>query len=51
MNNMEQLDFLVNELVKEERKYKGLSIPEDYDGKRKLLRSLIDILSISSDME
>ncbi|OOM75593.1 O-acetyl-ADP-ribose deacetylase [Clostridium puniceum] len=43
MNKIEQIDFLIKELINEEEKYKGISIPKDYEGKRKLLRSLMNI--------
>ena len=43
MNKIEQLDFLIKELINEETRYKELKIPEDYKEKRKLLRSLMNV--------
>lgn len=43
MNKIEQLDFLIKELISEEIRYKELRIPEDYNEKRKLLRSLMNV--------
>lgn len=42
MNKIEQLDFLIKELISEDA-YKVHSIPEDYSEKRKLLRSLMNV--------
>lgn len=43
MNKTEQLNFLIKELIDEEIRYKELKIPEDYNEKRKLLRSLMNV--------
>jgi len=43
MIKIEQIDFLINELINEQERYKNVSIPEDYEGKRKLLRSLMNV--------
>lgn len=43
MNKIEKLDFLIKELISEETRYRELKIPEDYNEKRKLLRSLMNI--------
>ncbi|MEA5008162.1 protein-ADP-ribose hydrolase [Clostridium tyrobutyricum] len=43
MNKIEQLDFLIEELIGENIRYKELRIPEDYNKKRKLLRSLMNV--------
>lgn len=43
MNKMEQLDFLIKELIGESGRYKELRIPEDYNERRKLLRSLMNV--------
>ena len=43
MNKNEKLDFLIKELINEQERYKDLSIPNDYEGKRKLLRSLMNV--------
>ncbi len=43
MDEIEQIDFLIKELIKEEERYKDLKIPKDYEGKRKLLRSLMNV--------
>jgi O-acetyl-ADP-ribose deacetylase (regulator of RNase III) len=43
MNKIKQIDFLIKELINQEERYKGLEIPEDYNGKRKLLRSLMNV--------
>lgn len=40
---MEELDFLINELIKEEERYSEIKIPVDYENKRRLLRSLMNI--------
>lgn len=31
MIKIEQIDFLINELINEQEKYKSLNIPEDYE--------------------
>lgn len=43
MNKLEQLNFLIKELIDEETRYKELKIPEGYNEKRKLLRSLMNV--------
>ncbi|MDS0527481.1 protein-ADP-ribose hydrolase [Clostridium sp. SHJSY1] len=43
MNKMEQLDFLIKELISEDERYKKLKIPKDYKEKRKLLRALMNV--------
>lgn len=43
MDKIEQLNFLIEELINEETRYKELKIPEDYNEKRKLLRSLMNV--------
>ena len=41
MNN--KIDYLINELIKENIKYKGIEIPKNYDDKVILLRSLMNV--------
>jgi len=43
MIKIEKIDFLINELINEQQKYKNINIPKDYEGKRKLLRSLMNV--------
>lgn len=43
MDKIEQIDFLIKELINEKERYKSLFIPEDYEEKRKLLRSLMNV--------
>lgn len=43
MNNNERVDYLINELIKENIKYKNIEIPRGYDSKVKLLRSLMNV--------
>jgi O-acetyl-ADP-ribose deacetylase (regulator of RNase III) len=43
MNKIDKLDFLIKELISEDARYKELRIPEDYNEKRKLLRSLMNV--------
>lgn len=43
MNKMEQSDFLIKELISEDARYNELRIPEAYNEKRKLLRSLMNV--------
>ena len=41
MNN--KVDYLINELIKENIKYKDIEIPKNYDDKVILLRSLMNV--------
>jgi hypothetical protein len=43
MRKEEQLDYLIQVLLHEDRKYTGIKIPADYLDKRKLLHSLMNI--------
>ncbi|WP_066874899.1 protein-ADP-ribose hydrolase [Clostridium mediterraneense] len=43
MSKIDDLDFLISELCSEKEEYKNLLIPEDKDGKRALLRSLMNV--------
>lgn len=43
MKQEERLDYLVRELVKEEEEFQEVDIPEEYQEKRRLLRSLMNI--------
>ena len=43
MSKIDDLDFLISELCNEEERYKNISIPEDKDEKRVLLRSLMNV--------
>lgn len=43
MSKTEQLDFLIKDLISEEVRYKEVKIPEDYNEKRRLLRSLMNV--------
>lgn len=43
MKKIEQLDYLIKELINEDERYKELKIPENYNEKRKLLRSLMNV--------
>ena len=43
MNNYKRLDYLIDELIKENIKYKNIEIPRDYDDKVILLRSLMNV--------
>lgn len=43
MNKDDKLNYLINELLKEEVRYKEVEIPQDYDNKVELLRSLMNI--------
>lgn len=43
LSEIEQIDFLIKELINEDERYKELNIPEGYNEKRKLLRSLINV--------
>ena len=43
MNKAEQLDFLIKKLINEDGRYKELRSPENYNEKRKLLRSLMNV--------
>ena len=41
MNREEQLDFLINYLIDERNE--AIEIPQDYDAKRNLFRSLVNV--------
>ena len=43
MNKDKRLDYLINELIKENIRYKDIEIPKEYDNKVKLLRSLMNV--------
>jgi O-acetyl-ADP-ribose deacetylase (regulator of RNase III) len=43
MDKIEQLDFLIEELVSENSRYKQLQIPKSYEERRKLLRALMNV--------
>ncbi|AGF55839.1 O-acetyl-ADP-ribose deacetylase (regulator of RNase III) [Clostridium saccharoperbutylacetonicum] len=43
MNKIEQLNFLIKELISEQERYKNLKIPKEYNEKRKLLRALMNV--------
>lgn len=43
MNQAERLFFLINELIKEDKRYKNLEIPDSYLEKTRLLRSLMNV--------
>lgn len=43
MNKYERINYLINELLNEDARYKDIEIPEDYDNKVRLLRSLMNI--------
>ena len=43
MNNDERLNYLIDELIKENIRYKNIEIPKEYDNKVKLLRSLMNV--------
>lgn len=43
MNQSERLLFLINKLIKEDKRYKDLEIPDSYLEKTKLLRSLMNV--------
>ena len=43
MTQTERRVYLMQELLKEQPRYEGMEIPEDEDGKKRLLRSLFNI--------
>ncbi len=43
MTQNERLDYLVNEFLKESVQYRNTVIPDDVPGKKRLLRSLMNI--------
>jgi O-acetyl-ADP-ribose deacetylase (regulator of RNase III) len=43
MNREEKLDYLINRLIDEDRRYKTIDIPKDYEEKFNLLRSLMNV--------
>ena len=43
MTQNERLDYLVNEFLKESVQYRNIVIPDDVPGKKRLLRSLMNI--------
>ena len=43
MNKEEKINYLINELISENSRYKNIEIPTDYDNKIRLLRSLMNI--------
>ena len=43
MTQMERRLYLISELLNEQPGYKGMEIPEDEDGQKRLLRSLFNI--------
>jgi Predicted phosphatase homologous to the C-terminal domain of histone macroH2A1 len=43
MNKVEQLDYLIKELINENETYKEIEIPEEYKEKRKFLRGLMNV--------
>jgi len=40
---MDNLEFIINELIREQEKYSTIVIPDDLDGKKRLMRSLLNI--------
>lgn len=43
MNRYEKLDYLIDRLIKEDKRYKTIEIPKDYRDKFNLLRSLMNV--------
>ncbi|MBI4857476.1 MAG: protein-ADP-ribose hydrolase [Acetobacterium woodii] len=43
MNQSEALDYLIKTLANETEQYRNLTIPTDHDGKRRLLRGLMNV--------
>lgn len=43
MTRLEHLDFLIKELKAEDKEYKDIKIPDNYEEKRKLLRALMNV--------
>lgn len=43
MNKYERINYLISELLEEDTRYKHVEIPENYDNKVRLLRSLMNI--------
>lgn len=43
MTQPERREFLIAALLREDARYKSFGIPEDYDGQRRLLRSLMNV--------
>lgn len=43
MNQVQRRIFLINSLIKEQSKYKGIRIPRDEDKQKELLRSLLNV--------
>lgn len=43
MSKLEKIEFLIDELIKERDEFKEIKIPKNYEDKRKILRSLMNV--------